>query len=205
MLQTRTVEPGTLELLKRLMSIPEVEPFFLVGRTALALQLGHRMSVDIDLFTSLAFDKKNLIETLNEKFEVSVESEGKSMLITYINGIKVDFVKMGYPVLFPPLLVGGVRMLEVRDIAPMKLKAIAQRGSKKDFFDIYFLLQQMPLDTLLHLFKKKFRQHEIFHIVKSLTYFEDAEQYADPMVFDKTVTWPKVKSTVMGAVNNLVR
>ncbi|HFA48622.1 MAG TPA: hypothetical protein ENJ95_06325 [Bacteroidetes bacterium] len=203
MLQTRTIEPGTLELLKQLMAVPEIAPFYLVGGTALALQLGHRVSIDLDLFTLENFDKTNLIESLSNDYNISIEAEGTSMLITYINEIKVDFVKMAYPVLFPPLYVEGIRMLEIRDIAPMKLKAIAQRGSKKDFFDIYYLLQKMPMETLLHLFKKKFKQHEVFHIVKSLSYFADAEQYSDPIVFDKAVTWSKVKSTVGKAVDNL--
>lgn len=133
MLQTRTIEPGTLGLLKRLMSLPAIDPFFLVGGTALALQLGHRVSVDIDLFTPQVFDKNELVEMLISEFDVSIESEGTNMIISYINGIKVDFVKMSYPILFPSLTVEGVRMLEIRDIAPMKLKAVVQRGSKKDF------------------------------------------------------------------------
>ena len=91
-------------------------------------------------------------------------------------------------------------MLDLRDIAPMKLKAIAQRGSKKDFFDIHFLLDQMPLETMLTLFQQKFKMYEVFHIVKSLTYFEDAEQFADPVVFDKSITWEKVKTTILEAV-----
>jgi len=136
LLQTRTVEPRTLALLKQLMSIPQVSPFYLVRGTALALQLGHRISIDLDLFTTESFDKVDLIETIIDNFEVTIESEGKNMLITYINEIKVDFVKMSYPILFPTLHIEGVRMLDIQDIAPMKLKAIVQRGSKKDFFDI---------------------------------------------------------------------
>ena len=82
MLQTRTVEPRTLELLKELMTLPEIAPFYLVGGTALALQLGHRISIDLDLFTPEPFDKKNLIEILEQQYNVTSESEGKSMLIT---------------------------------------------------------------------------------------------------------------------------
>lgn len=205
MLQTRTVEPGTLELLKRLMSLPGLGQFYLVGGTALALQMGHRLSIDLDLFTPEPFDKTDLLDLLSAHFEdVMLESEGSNMLITNIQQIKVDFVKMGYPILFPHLEIGGVRMLDIRDIAPMKLKAIAQRGSKKDFFDIYFLLDQLPLLEMLRLFSEKFKQQEIFHVIKSLTYFEDAENYADPKVFDKTVTWEKVKNKVFKAVQALV-
>jgi len=186
------------------MSMPIIDPFFLVGGTALALQLGHRVSVDLDLFTPQSFDKQELLESLIARFDVSIESEGGSMIITYIDAIKVDFVKMGYPILFPSLNIEGIRMLDIRDIAPMKLKAIAQRGSKKDFYDIYFLMHRMPLENMIQLFQEKFIQHEIFHIVKSLTYFSDAEQSADPVVFDQTVTWSKVKSVVRETVKKLV-
>lgn len=204
MLQTRTIEPGTLELLKKLMSIPFLDSFYLVGGTALALQFGHRMSIDIDLFTLDDFDNNNLIEILIKDFDVSIEFENKNMVITYINNIKVDFVKMGYPILFEPLLIENIRMLDIRDIVAMKLKAIAQRGSKKDFFDIYFLLQQIKMESMLQLFKRKFEQHELFYIVKSLTYFSDAENDADPILFDKDVTWANVKTLIHEKVKNLV-
>ena len=177
MLQTRTVEPGTLELLKVLMSINQIDQFYLVGGTALALQLGHRFSVDLDLFTPQPFDKTGLLDMLNETFDIMVESEGTSMLITNINSIKVDFVKMSYPILFPPIIEEGVRMLDIKDIAPMKLKAVTQRGSKKDFYDIYYLLDHLSIDEILGLFKEKFKQHEVFHVIKSLSYFDDAENY----------------------------
>lgn len=202
MLQTRSIEPGTLELLRRLMSMPLLEHFYLVGGTALALQIGHRISVDLDLFTPDPFDKSDLIEALSNEFDFTVESEGPSMLITYINEIKVDFVKMGYPTLFPTVLEESIRMLAIQDIAPMKLKAVTQRGSKKDFFDIYFLLQQMPLQEMLRLFKEKFKQYEIFHVIKSLTYFEDAEQNPDPMMLDKNITWSKVKAEIIRVVKD---
>lgn len=204
MLQTRTIEPGTLELLIRLMSLPELLSFYLVGGTALALQLGHRMSIDIDLFTLEPFDKSKLLDLLNAHFtDVTIESEGDTMLVTNINQIKVDFVKMSYPILFTPMTIDGVRMLDIRDIATMKIKAIAQRGSKKDFFDLFFLLNQLQLQEMLEWFSAKFKQQEIFHIIKSLTYFDDAESYANPLVFDQTITWERVKQLILKTVKEL--
>lgn len=183
------------------MRLPVLESFFLVGGTALALQLGHRKSIDLDLFTPEPFNNTILIDALVvADFEVNIELEESNMLITNIEGIKVDFVKMSYPILFPTLLTEGVRMLELRDIAPMKLKAIAQRGSKKDFFDVHFLLDHFSLETMISLFQQKFKMYEVFHIIKSLTYFEDAEQSANPVVFDKAVTWRKVKASISEAV-----
>jgi predicted nucleotidyltransferase component of viral defense system len=205
MLQTRTIEPRTLELLKKLMSLPALDPFYLVGGTSLALQMGHRFSIDIDLFTTEVFDKQGLLDLLNAEFkDVILESEGTSMLITTIREVKVDFVKMGYPILFPSLEIDDVRMLDIRDIAPMKLKAIAQRGSKKDFYDIYFLLDRLQLSEMLQLFTEKFKQQEVFQVIKSLTYFEDADLYPDPVVFDNTVTWGQVQKRVFRAVEQLV-
>jgi predicted nucleotidyltransferase component of viral defense system len=203
MLQTRTIEPRTLGLLKELMSLSMLNSFYLVGGTALALQLGHRVSIDLDLFTSEPFDPNELIQKMTEKFDFSVVSEGSGMVISTIDDIKVDFVKMSYPILFPSVLEEQVRMLDIRDIAAMKLKAVTQRGSKKDFYDIYFLLQVMSLDEIIRLFREKFKQYEIFHVIKSLTYFEDAENNADPIVFDKKLTWQKVKTEIIRTVKML--
>ncbi|MBP6812060.1 MAG: nucleotidyl transferase AbiEii/AbiGii toxin family protein [Saprospiraceae bacterium] len=183
--------------------MPQLDSFFLVGGTALALQYGHRFSVDLDLFTTEPFDKEALLEVLNQEFSVSVESESKNIYITYINDVKVDFVKVAYPRLFPLIEMDGIRMLEIRDLAPMKLNAVTGRGTKKDFYDIYFLLKIMPVTEIIDLFRKKFSQHEVFHVIKSLSYFEDAEGYADPVVFDKNLSWETVKSTIQKAVKSL--
>jgi predicted nucleotidyltransferase component of viral defense system len=204
MLQTRTVEPYTLGLLKQLMSMPALNSFDLVGGTALALQLGHRFSVDLDLFTTESFDKEDLFEQLRTSFDLIVERESKTIYITYINEVKVDFVRVPYPKLFPVQIVENVRMLDIRDIAPMKLNAVAQRGNKKDFYDIYFLLKIMSLQDILSFYEQKFKNHTLFHVIKSLTYFEDAEKFPDPMVFDKKISWIKVKNEITKVVNQLL-
>jgi Nucleotidyl transferase AbiEii toxin, Type IV TA system len=196
MLQTRTVEPGTLGLLKSLMSKPYIDPFFLVGGTALALQMGHRMSIDLDLFCLTDFDKEDLLAAMLQDYEVLVEVTSPSIMITRIEGIKVDFVRFRYKSLFPELRIDGVRMLEIRDIAPMKLDAVTKRGSKKDFYDIYFLLEKLTLPEILDLYLQKFEHHTIFHVIKSLTFFDDAENQENPVVFDQLHTWEKVKKTI---------
>lgn len=95
-------------------------------------------------------------------------------------------------------------MLEVRDIAPMKLKAVVQRGSKKDFYDVFYLLDHISLRDMIDLFQRKFHQREVFHVIKSLTYFEDAEGYADPVVFDDAITWRTVKATISESIKTLL-
>jgi Nucleotidyl transferase AbiEii toxin, Type IV TA system len=197
MLQTRTVEPRTLELLKALVSKAYLESFFLVGGTALALQLGHRISIDLDLFTITDFDQDDLLAALRKDFEVEVDVRSPSILITRIDNVKVDFVRFRYKILFPALQIDGVRMLELRDVAPMKLDAVTKRGSKKDFYDIYFLLEKMTLSEMLDLYAQKFEHSTVFHVIKSLTYFDDAEEQPDPIVFEKKHTWSKVKKTLV--------
>ena len=205
MLQTRTVEPGTLGLLKNLMSKPYLDQFFLVGGTSLALQMGHRFSVDLDLFTITDFDQEELLAELRTDFEVVVEVTSPSIFITRIDEVKVDFVRFRYGLLFPVLQTDGIRMLEIQDIAPMKLDAVTKRGSKKDFYDIYFLLQKMPLKEILDLYNEKFQHSTLFHVIKSLTYFDDAEEQADPVVFDPAVQWGIVKTTLENEVKKLYK
>jgi predicted nucleotidyltransferase component of viral defense system len=141
MLQTRTVEPATLGLLKSLMAQPLVEPFYLVGGTALALQMGHRFSVDLDLFTHLLYNKEVLFDSLRQDFDMTIEFSNNVITIGYINEVKVDLVNVRYTPQYPMLTIEGVRMLDIRDIAAMKLNAIAQRGNKKDFMICIFSLK----------------------------------------------------------------
>lgn len=185
------------------MSKPYLDQFFLVGGTSLALQMGHRFSVDLDLFTVSDFDQDELLSALKADFEVTVQVTSPSIFITLIEDVKVDFVRFRYKLLFPVLQTEGIRMLEIRDVAPMKLDAVTKRGSKKDFFDIYFLLQKMPLQEILDLYNEKFQHSTLFHVIKSLIYFDDAEEQADPVVFDPSVRWETVKSTIEDEVKKL--
>jgi hypothetical protein len=128
-----------MELLKKMMQIPELQQFFLVGGTALALQIGHRISFDIDLFTKEDFDTQPILIKLNHLFSISDVTETTNTLnfdITYPehshNVIKLDLIKYAYPMIKPMLHLENIRLLSIEDIIPMKLSAIAGRGSKKD-------------------------------------------------------------------------
>lgn len=96
-------------------------------------------------------------------------------------------------------------MLDMRDIAPMKLDAVTKRGSKKDFYDIYFLFQQMSLQSTLDLYNEKFQHSTLFHVLKSLTYFNDAEEQSDPIVFEKSLDWKSVKETIESEVKKIYK
>ncbi len=202
MLQYTAVYPKTLELLKKLMQEECLSKFNLVGGTALALQLGHRISVDIDLFSTHDFDTKQLTATLRKTFKFDVITEFENSLIQKLeypansgNFIKVDIIKYPYKLIKSPLETDGIRLLTKEDIIPMKLSAIGSRSSKKDFYDIFFLLQEFSIKEMFELFEQKFPNINYFHIIKSLTYFEDADTELNPKMMKK-ITWKQVKNEI---------
>lgn len=202
MLQLRTIDPGTLGLLKSLVQEPFLADNFLVGGTALALQMGHRFSVDLDLFTHSAFEAEPLLEAFEAKYNVQPLTITNTIFIIVVEGVKVDCVRFKYPFAFPLLNMEGVRMADIRDIAPMKLDAVTKRGSKKDFFDMYYLFERFSPAQILEWYNQMFRHSTSFHVIRSLTYFDDAEQTETPIVFDKKVTWAEVKKRMVQVVRD---
>jgi hypothetical protein len=203
MLQTFTVEDSTFVLLKKLQQIPMLNGLRLVGGTALALQLGHRHSIDLDLFGEIDVDSRQIAKELESNdLDVIIDRETDSIKMFRINGVKVDIVK--YPVtwLEPSIETEEVRMAGLKDIAGMKLNAVANRGTKKDFVDFYFLLHHFSLEQMLDFFVEKYPRNSLFAVVKSLTYFEDAEKDAMPKMFTK-VSWEKIKSKIGEAVKKI--
>ncbi len=211
MLQYRTVYPTTLELLKKLMQYESLKKTFLVGGTALTLQLGHRISVDIDLFSEIDFATNDILTELRKDLELQVimQKEKNALILnarlknTNNEFVKIDVVKYAYPLLKELKHEAGIRLLSVEDIIPMKLSAIANRGAKKDFFDIYELMKTFSLSDMFKLFSKKYPDIAHFHILKSLTYFEDADIEFDPIMLNKT-DWETVKQTIENNVNRFI-
>ncbi|MBI5540764.1 MAG: nucleotidyl transferase AbiEii/AbiGii toxin family protein [Bacteroidia bacterium] len=206
MLQYSSVYKGTLELLKSLMQQDFLSDFNLVGGTALALQIGHRISIDIDLFTDKEFNPSEIRVQLEKKYkliDIIENKTGITQTIEYPENsntfIKVDIVKYSYNLISPPIIFDGIRLLSKEDIIPMKLAAVSNRGSKKDFYDIYFLLQEYTLKEMLSLFEKKFLNYNHFYVIKSLTYFEDAEKDINPKILKKC-TWDEIKQLISSKV-----
>lgn len=200
MLQTRTVYPDTLGLLKDLMKQPLLSNHFLVGGTSLALQMGHRFSVDLDLFTHTDFEADGLLAMLESKYTVQPLSVSNTIFISVVEGVKVDCVRFRYPFAFPLIETDGIRLADIRDVAPMKLDAVMKRGNKKDFFDMYYLFEQFTPTEIMDWYKAMFKHETTFHVIRSLVYFEDAEQTENPVLFDKSVTWVKVKKRLIEIV-----
>ena len=204
MLYTATVAPNTLGLLIELMQKPYLQEFNLVGGTALSLQIGHRISIDLDLFTIKAFDTNELKSKLEDDYPVfQVLLESQNTLITTINDIKVDFIRFKYGFTYPIIIEKEIRLADIKDIAPMKLDAITGRGQKKDFFDLYFLLKKYALPEMFDLYQAKYLHTTIFHVIKSITYFQDADTEPDPVIIDKKVSWIKVKRKLTEEVKKL--
>ena len=199
MLQTQTVVPELMELLKKIMSEKTFSDFNLVGGTSLALQIGHRNSIDIDLFGNSEINFELFIEKLSKYGEVKVAQSTKNVLITKINNVKVDFVNYKYPLLSECLFLENIRMLSTKDIAAMKLNAIAGRGSKKDFIDLFYLLNEFSLEEILSFYEKKYKDGSVFMVQKSLTYFEDADAQQQPIMF-KDFNWEICKQKIIEEV-----
>lgn len=192
MLHIDTIEPPTLELLKKLQEAKGFDELRLVGGTSLALQLGHRKSIDLDLFGTVLHDDYGISETLNKVGKATLIKKTSNIFIYQIDGIKVDIVNYPYPWLEELLTEGGLRLADIRDIGAMKLSAITGRGSKKDFIDLYFLLQIFTLDEVISFYKKKYYDGSEFLVLKSLTYFDDADNDVAPIMLE-TIDWDDVK------------
>lgn len=197
MLHYETINPSTLELLKKLQGVEALSQTRLVGGTALALQFGHRVSVDLDLFGSRDISEQELTPLLSESFDVKLIHQWGSVLQYVINDVKVDFVdyRGKYNWIDSMVEEDGIRLASTKDIAAMKIAAITNRGKKKDFIDLFFLLKQYSLKEIIGFYFEKYPDGTLFNVVQSLSYFGDAEEDEMPKMFVET-DWEDVKKTI---------
>ncbi len=201
MLHLSTINTSTLELLRELMAADELCELRLVGGTALALQIGHRKSIDIDLFGKVEMDSLPLGELLGRYINIEIIKKSKNINIFEINDVKVDFVNYSYPWLQDEVVIDGIRLAHVTDIAAMKIAAITGRGSRKDFVDLFFLLKKMKLTDIISYYNQKYFDASTYLAIKSLTYFEDADQGMElDMLVD--VEWNEVRDTIQKEVKD---
>jgi len=203
MLQYSTIEPTTLDLLKRIMAVKELSHFNLVGGTALALRYGHRLSIDLDLFSQNDFINEEVIEVLEKNFpDFSYRNSNNPIgVFGFIGDVKVDFVKHNhYPLIGTLQEIDGIRILSDEDIIAMKINAILKRAVKKDFWDIAELLQHYKVKDCIDYYHQKCKgQNLLISIPQAISYFEDAEESEDPVSL-KGQTWEGVKSSIQKAV-----
>jgi predicted nucleotidyltransferase component of viral defense system len=199
MLHYAAVDTATLELLKGLLQIPFFSELRLAGGTSLALQIGHRKSIDLDLFGNFEADELSISEHLRVLGKTTLIKKTSNIQIYLINGIKVDIVNYYYPWIEETNCTDKLRLAGKKDIAAMKLAAITGRGTKKDFIDIYFLLQEFTLEAMLDYFTQKFHDGSPFLAIKSLAYFNDADQEQNPFMLRK-ISWSHVKQSIINSL-----
>jgi hypothetical protein len=198
MLHTETVDGSTLGLIKQLQSDPVFKDFVLVGGTALSLQIGHRISVDIDFFTRGEFDNMEMLEHLEHNYGFREQYRSTNTLKGIIEGVFVDLLRHDYKYIADHLLVEGINMVSKQDIAAMKVNAITGNGTRaKDFVDIYFLLKDYSFSEIIVFYKTKYETRNDFHAIKSLAYFEEINVEEWPnMILEKELSLNDLKKRI---------
>jgi len=198
------------DLLAEIGQMPFAGRFYLTGGTALALQLGHRVSVDLDFFSDVDEvgddSRAEIVAAFKQRRAIRVLEDVFGNLLMEIEDTHVGFFSYGYPLLEPPAEVLGVRVAGLLDIGMMKLDALISRGARKDFYDLYFIAQQVPLEEMLHQGPVKYpyaRDYEMMALT-SLTYFENADQQRAIESFPPT-DWETVKDFFVAEARRLGR
>ena len=194
------IAPQTFSLIQELQALPELNEFYLVGGTALALQMGHRNSIDIDLFTTREFSPEDISIALNNKFSYRTTLSRKNTVLSVVNDIKTDFVRHDYKRLNEPITEEGITFLGKEDIAAMKMHAIIQSGKRlKDFIDIYFLLEHFSMKQLREFFSGKYPNTSTLIAVRAVNYFEDIDENIDPPKMLNPISLQAIKERIQQA------
>lgn len=208
MLRKEAVVQEMLDLTRELQSIPMFERFYLAGGTSLALQIGHRTSTDIDLFTYSGgrFPEINVFLNKNkDKYSLNKNLEG--FIRFYSKGIKVELVydDVG-KLLFIPEEEDGIKYLSKKEIVPMKLNAASDRGKGRDFIDIAFLLQDFTLSEMFDLYKKKYDNVNINilkrNLIKNLDKLEEDEWLKDIKMLRDDIKIKDIPFIIEKAIND---
>lgn len=183
---------------------------YLAGGTALALQIGHRTSVDFDFYTPKKFKKgelfKHFKEVFSAKYSVKIIRDFDDTFEIDISDVHLSCFYYSYKLIEKSIEIEGVKIASVEDIAAMKMVAISQRGKRRDFVDMYYLIQKLELENILDLTEKKFQEFDIYSGLRGLLYFSDADQDREISrikVFDRKLSWKKVKDYIQKKVSEL--
>ena len=205
MLREGCVSEKLLTLLRKLQKENIFKDYFLVGGTALALQMGHRISYDIDLFTKNELRISEIAKYLKQHHGNNYQLLNSQNMIyqVLIDGIKIDFVHHPFELVERIFHDNQIVFLGKKDIAAMKLHAIETSGDRaKDFIDIYFLLKEIPLEKMFEYYQKKYSTDNIFNAKRSLGFFDDVmeESWEEVRVINKKITANTVKKAILSAI-----
>jgi hypothetical protein len=196
----KLISPKTIQLIQELQALPELKAFCLVGGTALTLQLGHRNSIDIDLFTQLDFIADDLEALLKPRFDFKTTLSKNNTVLAVVNGIKTDFIKHDYRLIQPPITEEGITFLSKPDIAAMKLHTIIQSGQRlKDFIDIYFLLEHFSLRQMIGFFTGKYTYTNPVIALKAVTFFDEIDETINPPKLLRPLPIRQIKKRILDA------
>lgn len=192
---TKTLLPDTFRAIQLVSGLPEIKEAYLAGGTALSLQLGHRISIDLDFFTQEEFSAITLSAKLASYPEFIQDGTAKWTVWGKIGETKFSMFYYKYPLLETTVSFEGLQLASLADIAAMKIHAIEDRGTRRDFVDIYFLAKKYSLSDMLGFYQKKYGvlEDHLYTILRSLDYFEDAEQERQMPNMLIDVDWEEIK------------
>ncbi len=197
-----TILPETLTILETLQRDPFLDDFFLVGGTALALQIGHRQSIDLDFFTLKPFENQELGDYLIQAYDFNIDYISKNTIKGFIQNVKVDFLTHGYILLKPFVIEDGLKLASIEDIGAMKLNAISHSGTRqKDFYDLYFILEYLSLDDLVHAYKRKYPNSNAVIPLKAINWFNDIDFEIERPLLAQKISFKQVEKRLKSAVN----
>lgn len=190
---------ATRDAFDLLPKLPCIDRYYLAGGTGLALHFGHRISVDLDLFSdqidAVGPDERSSMRMLFDDSTLTITYDKDSTFVATWRGVGVSFFRLSlYPLVHPTHIVNGIQLASVEEIGAMKLAAIIDRGTRKDMVDLYYILQQVSLEALFEVASIKYAKVNSFaaSATRALAYFADAEALPMPNMLDKTA-WAKMK------------
>lgn len=195
-----SILPEAYELLVKIQQDHFFDNFFLVRGTALALQIGHRLSIDLDFFTLEPFDNTGLEAYITRQYGFTTDYVAVNTLKGFIQNVKVDFLTHAYPLVKPLNKLDKLSLASLEDIGAMKLNAIAHSGNRqKDFYDLFFLLEHLSLQELLAAYQAKYRHANPIIPLKGITWFEDIDFEMEKPILKRKVTFQTVKKRLLKA------
>ncbi len=195
--------PETFDLLYRIQHDSFLDGFFLVGGTSLALQIDHRLSIDLDFFSLQPFDNQQIETYLIERYGFQTDYVATNTLKGFVQNVKVDFLTHAYPLIRPLVKTEGLSLAALEDIGAMKLNAIAHSGNRqKDFYDLYFLLEHHSLQDLLIAYQTKYSNSNPIIPLKGITWFEDIDFEIEKPMLKRKVSFDAVKKRLLEATHD---
>ena len=206
MFKEEVISRKQCELLALLNKNHVLDNFYLAGGTAIALYLGHRFSDDFNFLTEQEFDSSALTEKLAALGSFRTVGSVWGFLNGSLDGVMLSFAVYRHPLIAPTSIYCDVEVAGLEDLGLMKLEAVASRGFKRDFIDLYFIAKEgVSLEKLIELYPRKYPQGNLYNAIKSLAFFQDAEKQPSPRLTSAKVSWEEIKEFFTAAQKNLMQ